>query len=166
MMCHVVQGYGLTETMAGSCMSIPGRVGADVGLPLPGVKVRLESVPDMNYDALADPPRGEICIGGDTVFSGYYKREEMTKEVLGASRRLPRVPWGPQEPPLCRCSLCVCWGDHLCLDPVCMSHPRDWPCRHLSRTRCRRELRVSRARRMVPHRGHRGDHEGRRLEDH
>eukprot|EP00191_Tetraselmis_sp_GSL018_P008721 CAMPEP_0177602204 /NCGR_PEP_ID=MMETSP0419_2-20121207/14728_1 /TAXON_ID=582737 /ORGANISM="Tetraselmis sp., Strain GSL018" /LENGTH=629 /DNA_ID=CAMNT_0019095641 /DNA_START=249 /DNA_END=2135 /DNA_ORIENTATION=+ len=82
MMCHVVQGYGLTETMAGSCMSIPGRVGADVGLPLPGVKVRLESVPDMNYDALADPPRGEICIGGDTVFSGYYKREEMTKEVL------------------------------------------------------------------------------------
>mmetsp|Transcript_21388 Transcript_21388/g.53882 ORF Transcript_21388/g.53882 Transcript_21388/m.53882 type:complete len:655 (+) Transcript_21388:111-2075(+) len=82
MMCTVTQGYGLTETMAGSTISVPGSKGANVGPPLPGVQIRLESVPDMNYDALADPPRGEILIGGDTVFSGYFKREDITKEVL------------------------------------------------------------------------------------
>ena len=77
------QGYGLTETMAGSCIAVPASKGANVGPPLAGVKIRLESVPDMNYDALANPPRGEILISGDTVFQGYYKREDLTKEVLG-----------------------------------------------------------------------------------
>jgi len=44
--------------------------------------VCLESVPEMSYDALSSTPRGEICIRGDTLFSGYYKREDLTKEVL------------------------------------------------------------------------------------
>jgi hypothetical protein len=54
-----------------------------VGPPVPYVEVRLESVPEMGYDALSsESPRGEICIRGDTLFSGYYKREDLTKEVL------------------------------------------------------------------------------------
>jgi long-chain acyl-CoA synthetase len=53
-----------------------------VGPPVPNIDVRLESVPEMNYDALASTPRGEICIRGETLFSGYYKREDLTKEVL------------------------------------------------------------------------------------
>jgi len=85
MMTKVCQGYGLTETMAGSCIALPDSLGANVGPPLAGVKIRLESVPDMNYDAQANPPRGEILIGGNTVYSGYYKREDLTKEVLEPS---------------------------------------------------------------------------------
>jgi acyl-CoA synthetase (AMP-forming)/AMP-acid ligase II len=81
--CFDGQGYGLTETMAGSCISLPKSKGANVGPPMPGVQIRLESVPDMNYDALANPPRGEILIGGATVFSGYFKRDDLTKDVLG-----------------------------------------------------------------------------------
>ena len=53
-----------------------------VGPPLPVIDVRLESVPEMGYDAFGYPSRGEICISGETVFSGYYKREDLTKEVL------------------------------------------------------------------------------------
>lgn len=53
-----------------------------VGPPVPNVDIRLESVPEMGYDALASAPRGEICIRGNTLFSGYYKRDDLTKEVL------------------------------------------------------------------------------------
>eukprot|EP00951_Prasinocladus_malaysianus_P004104 scaffold28990_cov32-Prasinocladus_malaysianus.AAC.3 len=56
----VVQGYGLTETMAGAAISLPNTPGGNVGPPLPGVKLRLESSTELNYDALADPPRGEV----------------------------------------------------------------------------------------------------------
>lgn len=53
-----------------------------VGPPVPNVDVCLESVPEMGYDATAGTPRGEICIRGKTLFSGYYKREDLTKEVM------------------------------------------------------------------------------------
>lgn len=82
--CHVLQGYGLTESCAGTFVSLPNELDmlGTVGPPVPNVDVCLESVPEMEYDALSSTPRGEICIRGDTLFSGYYKREDLTKEVL------------------------------------------------------------------------------------
>ncbi|KAF3779723.1 Long chain acyl-CoA synthetase 4, partial [Nymphaea thermarum] len=81
---HVLQGYGLTETCAGTFVSLPNELSmlGTVGPPVPNVDVCLVSVPEMGYDALSTTPRGEICIRGDTVFSGYYKRDDLTKEVL------------------------------------------------------------------------------------
>ncbi|KAB1209886.1 Long chain acyl-CoA synthetase 4 [Morella rubra] len=82
--CHVVQGYGLTETCAGSFVSVPNELSmlGTVGPPVPNLEVCLESVPEMGYDALSKTPRGEVCLRGKTLFSGYYKREDLTKEVF------------------------------------------------------------------------------------
>jgi len=81
---HVLQGYGLTETCAGSFVSRPDELEmiGTVGPPLPIVDVCLESVPEMGYDALSSTPCGEICIRGNVLFSGYYKRDDLTREVL------------------------------------------------------------------------------------
>ncbi|KAL3818287.1 hypothetical protein ACJIZ3_004192 [Penstemon smallii] len=80
----VLQGYGLTETCAGTFVSIPDELNmlGTVGPPVPNVDVCLESVPEMGYDALSKTPRGELCLRGDVLFSGYYKREDLTKEVF------------------------------------------------------------------------------------
>lgn len=81
-----VQGYGLTETCAGSFISTPDVISqaGTVGPPVPSADVRLESVPEMNYDALGTPARGEVCFKGPSLFSGYYKREDLTKEAFDA----------------------------------------------------------------------------------
>ncbi|KAL8136431.1 hypothetical protein V2J09_002432 [Rumex salicifolius] len=81
---HVLQGYGLTESCAASCVAQPDEMSmiGTVGPPAPNVDVCLESVSEMGYDALSDNPRGEICLRGKTLFSGYYKREDLTKEVM------------------------------------------------------------------------------------
>ncbi|GMH34445.1 hypothetical protein BSKO_02279 [Bryopsis sp. KO-2023] len=81
----VVQGYGLTETCAGSFISPPNDIkcAGTVGIPMASTEFRLESVPEMNYDALAERPVGEICIRGRTTFTGYHKNPEKTAEVIG-----------------------------------------------------------------------------------
>ncbi|KAK9039953.1 hypothetical protein V6N11_015135 [Hibiscus sabdariffa] len=82
--CHIMQGYGLTETCAGSFASLPNELSmlGTVGPPVPNIDVRLESVPEMGYDTLASTPRGEICLRGKTLFTGYHKREDLTNEVM------------------------------------------------------------------------------------
>ncbi|CAI5473549.1 unnamed protein product, partial [Closterium sp. Yama58-4] len=106
MCCPVVQGYGLTETNTSGFISYADRIeqAGTVGPPMPTLETRLESIPEMNYDAIgsttkqegesgstgggdsgeaqAHPPRGEVCIRGPILFSGYYKREDLTKEAV------------------------------------------------------------------------------------
>ncbi|CAN4112304.1 unnamed protein product [Withania somnifera] len=82
--CSLSQGYGLTESCGGCLTSIANvysMVGT-VGVPMTTIEARLESVPEMGYDALASVPRGEICLRGKTLFSGYHKREDLTNSVL------------------------------------------------------------------------------------
>nr|KAJ0196424.1 hypothetical protein LSAT_V11C700381070 [Lactuca sativa] len=53
-----------------------------VGPPVPNLDACLEYVPKMNYDTLSSKPQGAICIRGNVLFAGYYKREDVTVEVL------------------------------------------------------------------------------------
>ncbi|KAL6963920.1 eukaryotic long-chain fatty acid CoA synthetase (LC-FACS) [Sarracenia purpurea var. burkii] len=82
--CVLSQGYGLTESCGGCFTSVANvfsMIGT-VGIPLPSIEARLESVPELGYDALSSVPRGEICLRGNTLFSGYHKRQDLTDDVL------------------------------------------------------------------------------------
>ena len=67
---EVLEGWGLTETTAPSCVNPPGapKVGT-VGTPLPGVDVRIDD-------------DGEILVRGGHVFAGYHNDPEATAEVM------------------------------------------------------------------------------------
>ncbi|XP_020582943.1 long chain acyl-CoA synthetase 2 [Phalaenopsis equestris] len=83
--CSVfLQGYGLTESGAGCFTSIANvfPMMGTVGVPVPTIEARLESVPEMGYDALSATPQGEICLRGTTLFSGYHKRQDLTDEAF------------------------------------------------------------------------------------
>ncbi|KAH9610580.1 hypothetical protein KSS87_000865 [Heliosperma pusillum] len=75
---------GLTESCGGSFTSFANVYSmiSSVGVPLTTIEARLESVPEMGYDALSVVPRGEICLRGKTMFSGYHKRQDLTDEVI------------------------------------------------------------------------------------
>lgn len=80
--CPVVEGYGLTETSGGSSFTNPiDPVTGHVGGPTCCIKWRLADVPEMSYLSTDKPyPRGELCMSGPAVFSGYYKRPDITSE--------------------------------------------------------------------------------------
>ncbi|KAG9145784.1 hypothetical protein Leryth_011222 [Lithospermum erythrorhizon] len=80
----VVQGYGLTETVGLATLGFPDEMCTmgTVGAAFVYSELRLEEVPEMGYDPLGEPPRGEICVRGKTAFAGYYKNPELTREAL------------------------------------------------------------------------------------
>lgn len=84
MCAPVVQGYGLTESCAASFIATPDDIkhAGTVGQAQPVTTFCLESVPEMKYDALANPPRGELLLKGTNNFSGYYKSDDKTVCIL------------------------------------------------------------------------------------
>lgn len=82
--CPMYEGYGLTETSGGSSVTYANdSVLSHVGGPLPCIKWRLLDVPEMQYLSTDKPyPRGELCMKGPAVTSGYYKRPDKTAEAF------------------------------------------------------------------------------------
>jgi long-chain acyl-CoA synthetase len=68
----ILEGYGLTECTTGATINRPTRYRfGSVGPALPGVDLLVAE-------------DGEVLIRSDTVFGGYFKDEEATREVLSA----------------------------------------------------------------------------------
>jgi long-chain acyl-CoA synthetase len=82
--CPIQEAYGLTEVSGGSTVTKSNDPNSGhVGGPLQTLRLRLKDVPEMGYTALDKPyPRGEVCMKGPTVFSGYFKRPEKTAEAF------------------------------------------------------------------------------------
>jgi len=66
----ILEGYGLTETSAATTVNRPSaiRIGT-VGQPLPGAKVKVAE-------------DGELMLGGDQIFTGYWNNPTATAEAL------------------------------------------------------------------------------------
>jgi long-chain acyl-CoA synthetase len=67
----ILEGYGLTETSALSCVNRPNKFAfGSVGIALPGTEIKLA------------PEDGEVLIKSPAVMQGYHKLPEQTAEAL------------------------------------------------------------------------------------
>ncbi len=79
----LLERYGMTETGMNCSNPLHGerRIGS-VGLPLPGVEVRI--VRAKSGEALADGEIGEVQVRGPNVFKGYWRQPEKTAASFSA----------------------------------------------------------------------------------
>jgi long-chain acyl-CoA synthetase len=84
----ILEGYGLTETspvIAVSSFGKNGRMFGTVGQILPNLDVKIGE-------------DQEICVKGPSVFSGYYKEEQMTREAINKDGYFHTGDLGKIEP--------------------------------------------------------------------
>jgi long-chain acyl-CoA synthetase len=67
---NVAEGYGMTENLAATHITVPGQAIGTVGLPYDGVQCRM------------DPFDGEIQVKSPATMLGYYKEPEMTRRAF------------------------------------------------------------------------------------
>ncbi|KAI8886477.1 acetyl-CoA synthetase-like protein [Backusella circina FSU 941] len=82
--CPILAGYGMTESVGMCAIMAPEQFKlGEVGSPVPCVEVKLVDVPDANYFSTNTPrAQGEIWIRGPSITSGYFKRDDITKETI------------------------------------------------------------------------------------
>jgi malonyl-CoA/methylmalonyl-CoA synthetase len=77
---NILERYGMSETLMNiSNPYVADRRPGSVGLPMPGVSVRLLNE---NGQPVADNETGEIYLQGPNIFAGYWKRDEATRAAF------------------------------------------------------------------------------------
>ncbi len=77
---RILERYGMSETLMNLSNPYVGeRRSGTVGLPLPGVSVRLL---DSSGKPMPDGETGEIYLRGPNVFEGYWRRENATRDAF------------------------------------------------------------------------------------
>jgi long-chain acyl-CoA synthetase len=93
--CILVEGYGLSETSPVACCNpVEGenKTGS-IGLPVPGTIIEIISLED-NQTPMPQGERGEVCIRGPQVMTGYWKHAAETEAVLKPTPDGPRLHTG------------------------------------------------------------------------
>ncbi|KAJ7092372.1 long-chain-fatty-acid-CoA-ligase [Mycena belliarum] len=81
----LLQGYGMTES-CGMCAIMPPECFRynTVGLPVASTEIKFRDVPEAGYFSCgrngSTEERGEVCIRGPSVISGYYKRPDLNED--------------------------------------------------------------------------------------
>jgi malonyl-CoA/methylmalonyl-CoA synthetase len=77
---RILERYGMSETLMNISNPYVGeRRAGTVGLPLPGLSVRLL---DSSGNPVPDGETGELYLRGSNVFCGYWRREEATRNAF------------------------------------------------------------------------------------
>jgi len=76
--------YGLTEAGPAVTSNAAGdrARGGSIGLPIPGLEIRLVEEHALGLEDVEDGDPGEIAVKGPAVFRGYWGKPDATKEVL------------------------------------------------------------------------------------
>ena len=80
---QIAERYGLTETLMNTAVRAdsPRRPGY-VGVPVPGVEVRLVADDGSDVEGSDDETIGEVAVRGPNLFSGYLNRPRATAEAI------------------------------------------------------------------------------------
>ena len=79
----ILEGYGMTETSAGSFTTDwTDAKSGHVGGPQGNVKIRLKDIPEMGYYSTNQTPEGECLFWGPSIMSGYFCNPEKTAEAF------------------------------------------------------------------------------------
>jgi malonyl-CoA/methylmalonyl-CoA synthetase len=79
----ILERYGMTETLMNISNPYDGeRRPGSVGLPLPGVVVKIMKPTDTGFTEAADDETGELWLKGPNVFAGYWRRDDATKAAF------------------------------------------------------------------------------------
>ncbi len=80
---QIVERYGLTETLMNTAVRADSQPRAGyVGVPVPGVEVRLHDDDGEPIEATDDETIGEVAVRGPNLFAGYLNRPDATDEAM------------------------------------------------------------------------------------